>query len=228
MTAIVWHIGHTETTVATDTRNWRSIDDTPGDLSSKMIPLGAFNAVIAGGTWGYMMAHVTARVIGLGFRDLDDLKDGLPHIINNVWKEFRERAEDYDFDPDLCVIWLLGPGCAWLYSNDRDFQPIKLPEGLWCDPDIAPNGSCKVGEAFRGDEHLVDIMRRQREKRARPSGYPIGGPVTRARISRDGIALAQIGDLEADAQPVEPARKVGRNEPCPCGSGRKAKRCCQA
>ena len=39
---------------------------------------------------------------------------------------------------------------------------------------------------------------------------------------------------QSDAlQPVEPPtpqgrRKVGRNEPCPCGSGRKAKRCCGA
>jgi hypothetical protein len=27
---------------------------------------------------------------------------------------------------------------------------------------------------------------------------------------------------------INPLRKVGRNDPCPCGSGRKAKRCCLA
>ena len=27
-------------------------------------------------------------------------------------------------------------------------------------------------------------------------------------------------------QPVEVEKKVGRNEPCPCGSGKKYKKCC--
>jgi preprotein translocase subunit SecA len=30
------------------------------------------------------------------------------------------------------------------------------------------------------------------------------------------------------AQPVRRGRKVGRNEPCPCGSGKKYKKCCGA
>ena len=32
----------------------------------------------------------------------------------------------------------------------------------------------------------------------------------------------------ANAQPVSKGVKVGRNEPCPCGSGKKYKRCCGA
>jgi SWIM/SEC-C metal-binding protein len=37
-----------------------------------------------------------------------------------------------------------------------------------------------------------------------------------------------ISDFERLMYPVTPARsaKVGRNEPCPCGSGKKFKRCC--
>ena len=41
-------------------------------------------------------------------------------------------------------------------------------------------------------------------------------------------ALAQEGGQEqpADAEPfVREERKVGRNEPCPCGSGKKYKQC---
>ena len=40
--------------------------------------------------------------------------------------------------------------------------------------------------------------------------------------------LAAAGDFDDDG-PVEPYRapvKVGRNEPCPCGSGKKYKKCC--
>lgn len=44
-------------------------------------------------------------------------------------------------------------------------------------------------------------------------------------------AEAELEDLEAlDAWPEEPARNpfrdVGRNDPCPCGSGKKFKKCC--
>ena len=46
-------------------------------------------------------------------------------------------------------------------------------------------------------------------------------------------AIYVFWDQNEPSEPVElPApprrRKVGRNEPCPCGSGRKAKRCCGA
>jgi hypothetical protein len=37
-----------------------------------------------------------------------------------------------------------------------------------------------------------------------------------------------LADIPADAPvlPLQPARKAGRNDPCPCGSGKKYKRCC--
>jgi preprotein translocase subunit SecA len=34
------------------------------------------------------------------------------------------------------------------------------------------------------------------------------------------------GDEEAPAQPVRVKQTIGRNDPCPCGSGKKYKRCC--
>lgn len=33
-------------------------------------------------------------------------------------------------------------------------------------------------------------------------------------------------EREADIQPVRTEPKIGRNEPCPCGSGKKYKNCC--
>ena len=37
-----------------------------------------------------------------------------------------------------------------------------------------------------------------------------------------------ISDLEKELNPPQPAHseKVGRNDPCPCGSGKKYKKCC--
>jgi hypothetical protein len=42
---------------------------------------------------------------------------------------------------------------------------------------------------------------------------------------------SEYEEIEAELDAEEARRalpKVGRNEPCPCGSGKKAKRCCYA
>ena len=47
---------------------------------------------------------------------------------------------------------------------------------------------------------------------------------TMARLAQSGQPPARI--VELLRREKEPARKTGRNEPCPCGSGRKFKSCC--
>jgi tetratricopeptide (TPR) repeat protein len=52
---------------------------------------------------------------------------------------------------------------------------------------------------------------------------------TTLTFGEEGVPLGQLSDVVADLQdPAPPVRrqKVGRNEPCPCGSGKKFKRCC--
>ena len=38
--------------------------------------------------------------------------------------------------------------------------------------------------------------------------------------------LKQLADIETSAPRAGKQKKVGRNDPCPCGSGKKYKRCC--
>lgn len=38
--------------------------------------------------------------------------------------------------------------------------------------------------------------------------------------------LKQLADIKPSAPQTEKQKKVGRNDPCPCGSGKKYKRCC--
>jgi preprotein translocase subunit SecA len=57
-----------------------------------------------------------------------------------------------------------------------------------------------------------------------------------SRTSHDQISQFAVSrQQEAAAGPVSPAKtirleqpKVGRNDPCPCGSGKKYKKCCGA
>ena len=40
------------------------------------------------------------------------------------------------------------------------------------------------------------------------------------------VRLAGAGDQRAEVKQVVRGHRVGRNDPCPCGSGKKHKKCC--
>jgi preprotein translocase subunit SecA len=40
------------------------------------------------------------------------------------------------------------------------------------------------------------------------------------------VRLAGAGDGGAEVKQVVKGEKIGRNDPCPCGSGKKYKKCC--
>ncbi len=50
----------------------------------------------------------------------------------------------------------------------------------------------------------------------------------RKRRELEQARMAGTGDLQQVQQVVRSAAKVGRNDPCPCGSGKKYKKCCGA
>ena len=71
---------------------------------------------------------------------------------------------------------------------------------------------------------------------------PIFKALTRIRIQREeaeapaeqlrhkeeqaNVSYSGAGSDEAPKGPVRAEPRVGRNDPCPCGSGRKYKKCC--
>ena len=55
--------------------------------------------------------------------------------------------------------------------------------------------------------------------------------IQRTQVAKQREAeAAKVGGENAKKQPVvkKAAEKVGRNDPCPCGSGKKYKKCCGA
>ena len=94
---------------------------------------------------------------------------------------------------------------SWLpMFNDDDTAALLSPVMVLADPELAAAAKEKIG--------------------AEPPN------------SRVYLALATMGlyrywrerEERVRRAPLRRARKVGRNEPCPCGSGRKYKRCCGA
>jgi len=47
-----------------------------------------------------------------------------------------------------------------------------------------------------------------------------------AKLSDVVSEAAAATEAQAKAKPVRTGPKVGRNDPCPCGSGKKYKNCC--
>lgn len=59
------------------------------------------------------------------------------------------------------------------------------------------------------------------------SGFPVGYPLLRDMKRNDEAGTLLEKDRES-RKPVQPPNKpkIGRNEPCACGSGKKYKKCC--
>jgi uncharacterized protein YecA (UPF0149 family) len=74
------------------------------------------------------------------------------------------------------------------------------------EPGIGPD----CGGAFQGHAHL--------EKMESFIARPLLDPVEAAECSHSAKPAVQTVKLDAP--------KVGRNDPCPCGSGKKYKKCC--
>lgn len=71
------------------------------------------------------------------------------------------------------------------------------------------------------DEGMVEFIASYKEKGIVRQHHE------RSNFSRvDGEWFFVDGDLVKPATHVNPSVKVGRNDPCPCGSGKKFKKCC--
>ncbi|HEY5041549.1 MAG TPA: preprotein translocase subunit SecA [Verrucomicrobiae bacterium] len=58
-------------------------------------------------------------------------------------------------------------------------------------------------------------------------GGGAGAPAASGKKASDVVSeAAQAAEAQAKAKPVRTGPKVGRNDPCPCGSGKKYKQCC--
>ena len=66
-------------------------------------------------------------------------------------------------------------------------------------------------------EDTVKMMLTVRVSREAPRREQVAKPVTASGGSSDGTVKKE---------PVKVGKKVGRNDPCPCGSGKKYKHCC--
>ncbi|MBR6557347.1 MAG: SEC-C domain-containing protein [Clostridia bacterium] len=78
-------------------------------------------------------------------------------------------------------------------------------------------------------EAMIDDIREQTVRHLLTFRIDRSSEMERKRVARETRAEQTNGEPEkkAPAQPIR-KQKIGVNDPCPCGSGKKYKKCCGA
>lgn len=214
---------------------FRRTDDAMDDWVSENLPkdLAEFGAValepltahLADATHGDWSRVAAARAMGLVAKHEPESRTDCIARLSAQLERFAEQSETLN-------AYLISP--LW---------ELKAVEALPVMERAFASG--RVDESVNGDIEDVQIefgLKTQREHPRKPNSLTIWGENLRAQWKAAGIPLPEDMDdnfpeLENAFPPldIEPPAislpyiappKTGRNEPCPCGSGKKYKKCC--
>ncbi len=138
--------------------------------------------------------------------------------------------EDNVIDSDLIGLML------WSLSDIKTTELLPEIEKLY-ESGLVSEGICgdweEIKEAFKEPEkhnkqrEILSIADRYQQITSTWAGYTEDEDVSELG---DGNFLEDLGYFDDDFEPTEtfikPEPKIGRNELCPCGSGKKYKKCC--
>lgn len=136
------------------------------------------------------------------------------------WDEvcYGVRMDIYDIDGvsyDAMDFYCPTPSCAC----GEVIIHFAAPDGIESPGDVIVHLSGKVDMDANKNGHAL-LVRLWDAYRQRHTNHV-------ARLSQRNRTMKSVGERIAAKQPVV-SHKVGRNEPCPCGSGKKYKKCCVA
>lgn len=157
------------------------------------------------------------HILGLVMRHFNSIIAGLenePRVISPNWPTMTYDGDEQEYDD--AEIWAYG-FVAGMRLCWNDWQPLlSTPQGqAWFRP-IALLGE----DDFSVDQDELTKTPTMRAELARQI------PQAVLDIHAHWLPLRRAAHQRELAKSMQP--KVGRNEPCPCGSGKKFKRCCGA
>ncbi len=120
----------------------------------------------------------------------------------------------------------------------RGAHALRQDEGVGAAGGVRPRPQTRDRQAGgRPDAEAPDAARRRRS--VAPAGiwggakavHAESAPSAAAQTEAAGIRKQQRAAIDASSraerpEPIKAAGRVGRNDPCPCGSGKKFKKCC--
>lgn len=148
-------------------------------------------------------------VIGLLLRLHNDVLDALNHRqaimpSSDDIDSCRSFASGYAAGAELDPLWI-GDDNRWTFASHVAFLGGRL--------DLVPEQTLAKIQA---SPDTLEILR-----------HDLGAIVAAAYDSFNEVRRSALSHLHHRAPAASPrATRVGRNEPCPCGSGKKYKRCC--
>ena len=141
---------------------------------------------------------------GIGLRGYGQ-KDPLVEYKKESFVLFQEMMDRIE-DETLRYLFFLQP--ASMESMPMPFEPVEEPEEEAPEPVAVTDGVQRAAAQGSMLDFTKNILRKK---------------------DREMAELQFVGGGTATAkQPVVKGLKVGRNDPCPCGSGKKYKKCCGA
>ncbi len=155
-----------------------------------------------------------------------------PEVMRELEQVALVRAVDSRWKDHLYAMDLLKEGIGLRAYGQKD--PLIEYKGEGYDLFSAMIADVKLGAL----EFLFRVQVREPERLEEPALAPGGAVFTSHDLSMSSLSNepAQSAEPAGPARgpkqpakvPVRVGQKVGRNEPCPCGSGKKYKKCCGA
>ena len=174
---------------------------------------------------------------------LDELRRDHREWLRERWN--RGRAQLTEESARLPDDWEPGTFVAYcdVFRFDWDLTIVHDKRLYSVIDQYCPNPSCTCDGVVADFYNLTEDGRRvgfadaslRDARKAKISGEPLTALLWNALLEQHGAKVlrqrhARILDaVDASNPPPEPvraAKKTGRNDPCPCGSGKKYKRCC--
>jgi hypothetical protein len=206
---------------------FRRADDDMDDWVSEDLPhaLAQFGAValapltdyLGDATHGDWSRVAAAEAIGFVGKEQPDTRAECVLRLSAQLERFAEQSETLN---------------AFLISPLLDLRAVEAMPVI-----ERAFASGRVDESVPGDVEDVEIEFGLKTKRAhppKPNALTIMGEQFRNQWKAAGLPLPEAHDNFPEPEAEPPALslpyiaplKVGRNEPCPCGSGKKFKKCC--
>ena len=162
-------------------------------------------------------------------REMESLVDLIMQHYNAIIHDLQRGADRYApiFDVDLRLDDVL-----WEFWIGGFEQAMALRPESWLS--VVASGDEDAASALAGLMALIDLS--HGEAPDPPAGEPLNDLAEEApdlisswwrRCTLGGSARTPAAHAKARHHPMRStAGKVGRNAPCPCGSGKKYKKCC--
>lgn len=188
---------------------------------------------------GLQMEFVSYFMLDFEMPPLDDRvkfkPEELPQMLNDradeAFKIRRETLGEENFRELQSLVLLTGIDRHWR-DHLREMDELKRGIGLRGYGQKDPIIEYKR-EAYGKYEEMVKSLQRETTKllfRAQLRQAPVRrqAPVHayQESASSGSASNPQAGSAQGGRKPVKVKNKVGRNDPCPCGSGKKYKKCC--